>query len=134
MATVLLRRKLVNLYCSLEKAEQAEFRNILLNQYVNEKLLSIQRGIANLIGLLLPAVELKNWPELQGLLDQAIRSDPNSVATFVLLNCLLYHFKAPKELQAYLFNALKVPNLLDEAIKCVTAVAETQDVDQSLAI
>ena len=59
-------------------------------------MLPIQRGIATLIGLLLPVVELKNWVELQTLLDQAIQSDPNSVATFVLLNCLLYHFKPPK--------------------------------------
>ena len=62
MSTVLLRRNLVNLFCNLEEAEKLEFRNILLNQYINEKVLPIQRGIANLIGLLLPVVELKNWP------------------------------------------------------------------------
>lgn len=134
MSTVLLRRNLVNLFCNLEEPEKTEFKNILLNQYINEKVLPIQRGIANLIGILLPVVELKNWPELQSLLDQALQSDPHSIATFVLLNCLLYHFKAPQQLNNYLFNALKVPNLVDEAIKCVTAVAETQDIDQTLAI
>ena len=68
------------------------------------------------------------------MLEQAIQSAPNSVATFVLLNCLLYHFKPPKELYAYLLNALQVPNLIDEALKCIMAVAETQDVDESVAI
>ena len=56
MSTVLLRRNLVNLFCSLEEAEKNEFKNILLNQYINEKVLPIQRGIANLVGILLPVV------------------------------------------------------------------------------
>ena len=73
--------------------------------------MAIQRGIALIIGVLLPVIELKNWVSLQNLLDEAVKSAPNSVATFVLLNCLLYHFTPPKELYAYLFNALKVPNL-----------------------
>ena len=64
MSTVLLRRNLVNLFCSLDEPAKAEFKNILLTQYINEKMLPIQRGIANLIGLLLPVVELKNWPDL----------------------------------------------------------------------
>jgi hypothetical protein len=50
------------------------------------------------------------------------------------LNSLLYHFKPPKELYLYLFNALKMEKLVDEAIKCVNAVAETQDIDPSFAI
>lgn len=134
MSTILLKRNLVNLFCTLEEAEKAEFKNILLNQYISEKVLPIQKGVAHLIGMLLPVVELKNWAELQSLLDQALQSDPHSVSTLILLNCLLYHFKAPKELNNYLFNALKQPNLVDEAIKCVVAVVESQDVDQTIAI
>ena len=123
MATVLLKRNLVNLYSNLEPHEQVEFRNLLLNQYVKESMLVIQRGIATLIGILLPIVELKNWPELQQLLDQAIQSAPDSVATFVLLNNLLYHFKPPKEIYPYLFNALESPNLAEEVMKCILSVA-----------
>lgn len=96
MATVLLKRNLINLYSSLEANEMIDFRAMLLRQYVSENILVIQRGIATLIGLLLPVVELDNWSELKNLLDEALRSAPESVATFVLLNCLLYHFKPPK--------------------------------------
>lgn len=94
----------------------------------------IQKGIAALVSILLPIVEIKNWLELQQLLDQAIKSAPDSAATFVLLNSILYHFKAPKELYSYLLNALKTPHLADEAIKCVTSVVESQDIDGSFAI
>jgi hypothetical protein len=59
-----------------------------------------------LISILLPVVEIKNWIELQQLLDQAIQSSPNSTATFVLLNSILYHFKPPAGLYNYLLNAL----------------------------
>lgn len=96
MAAVLLKRNLVNLYSALAPQEQAEFRQILLGQYVKEPSLLVQKGIATLISILLPIVEIKNWGELQQLLDQAIKSAPNSAATFVLLNSILYHFKAPK--------------------------------------
>lgn len=96
MSTVLLKRNLVNLYVALTQPEKAEFRALLVNQYVREPSIAIQRGIATLIGILLPVVELKNWVELQKLLDQAVQSAPDSVATFVLLNCLLYHFRPPK--------------------------------------
>ena len=113
MSTVLLKRNLVNLYMGLEENEKAEFRTLLLNKYIHENSISIQRGIATLIGMLLPIVELKNWVELQKLLDEAVQSAPHSIATFVLLDCLLSHFKPPKELYAYLFNALKVPNLVE---------------------
>jgi hypothetical protein len=96
MAAVLLKRNLINLYSTLSPAEQAEFRQILLSQYIKEPSLLVQKGIATLISILLPVVEIKNWGELQQLLDQAIKSAPNSAATFVLLNSILYHFKAPK--------------------------------------
>ena len=58
-------------------------------------------------------IGLDNWAELKNLLDEAVRSAPNSAATFVLLNSLLYHFKPPKELYGYLINALKIPNLVE---------------------
>jgi hypothetical protein len=134
MATVLLKRNLVNLYGNLSPEEQKQFRDLLLSQYIKETHLLIQKGIATLISILLPIVEIKNWVELQTLLDEAIRSAPESAATFVLLNSLLYHFKPPKELYIYLFNALKMEKLVDEAIKCVNAVVETQDIDPSFAI
>lgn len=76
MATVLLRRNLVNLYGNLTPQEQAEFRNLLITQYIRDSQLLIQKGIATLIGILLPIVELKNWAELQALLEQAIKSAP----------------------------------------------------------
>lgn len=69
MSTVLLKRNIVNLYMALEEAEKTEFRALLLNQYAKENSIAIQRGIATLIGLLLPVVELKNWDELKRLLD-----------------------------------------------------------------
>jgi len=56
---------------------------------------------------------LKNWVDLQNLLDQAVSTASHEVATFVLLNCLLYHFKPDKSLYVYLFNALKVPKLVN---------------------
>jgi len=96
MAAVLLKRNLVNLYSALSVPEQAEFRQVILSQYIKEPSLLVQKGIATLISILLPIVEIKNWGELQQLLDQAIKSAPNSAATFVLLNSILYHFKAPK--------------------------------------
>ena len=96
MATVLLKRNIVNLYENLNEQEKAEFRNLLLNQYIKEQHLLIQRGIATLISHLLPVVQIKNWPELQQLLDEALKAAPNSAATFVLINSILYHFKAPK--------------------------------------
>lgn len=61
MATVLLKRNLVALYSGLTAQEQAEFRSLLLAQYVKENQLLIQRGIATLISMLLPVVEIKNW-------------------------------------------------------------------------
>lgn len=134
MATVLLKRNLVNLYSGLNPQEQAEFRSLLLSQYVKEPHLLIQRGIATLISLLLPVVDIKNWLELQQLLDQAIKSAPDSAATFVLLNSILYHFKAPAELYNYILNALLDPRLVEEAIKCVVSVVESQDVDPSFAV
>ena len=96
MAAVLLKRNLVNLYSGLNITEQGEFRQVLLSQYIKEPSLLVQKGIATLISILLPIVEIKNWSELQQLLDQAVKSAPNSAATFVLLNSILYHFKAPK--------------------------------------
>lgn len=93
-----------------------------MTQYIKEQHLLIQKGIATLISLLLPVVEIKNWVELQQLLDEAMKAAPDSAATFVLLNSILYHFKAPKELYSFLLNALKTPNLVDEAIKCVNSV------------
>lgn len=45
----------------LEENEKTEFRSVLLNQYIKENSIVIQKGIATLIGLLLPVVELKNW-------------------------------------------------------------------------
>ena len=72
--------------------------------------------------------------ELQQLLDQAIQSSPNSTATFVLLNSILYHFKPPAGLYTYLLNALLNEKLAEEAIKCVVAVVETQDIDPAFAI
>jgi hypothetical protein len=56
MATILLKRNLVKLYSEFESHEQIEFRNLLLNQYVKESMIAIQRGIAMLIGMLLPIV------------------------------------------------------------------------------
>ncbi len=134
MATVLLKRNLINLYESLSAEEKAEFRNLLLSQYIKEQSLLIQKGLANLVSILLPVVEIKNWVELQQLLDQALKSAPESAATFVLLNSILYHFKAPKELYIYLLNALKAPHLTEEVIKCVASVVESQDIDASFAI
>jgi hypothetical protein len=134
MATVLLKRNLVNLYEALNQQEKAEFRNLLLSQYIKETSLLIQRGIATLISLLLPVVEIKNWAELQQLLDQALQSAPESAATFVLINSILYHFKAPRELYSFLLNALRTPSLVEEAIKCVNSVVESQDIDGSLAV
>jgi hypothetical protein len=61
MATVLLKRNVVALYSGLGIQEQAEFRGLLLAQYVKENQLLIQRGIATLISMLLPIVEIKNW-------------------------------------------------------------------------
>lgn len=61
MSTVLLKRNIVNLYMGLEENEKTEFRSVLLNQYIKENSIVIQKGIATLIGLLLPVVELKNW-------------------------------------------------------------------------
>jgi hypothetical protein len=134
MATVLLKRNLVNLYENLNPTEKAEFRNLILSQYIKETHLLIQKGIASLISILLPVVDIKNWTELQQLLDEALKSAPNSAATFVLLNSILYHFKAPKELYVFLLNSLKTPNLVEEAIKCVNSVVESQDIDASLAV
>lgn len=134
MAAVLLKRNLINLYEGLNTEEKTEFRNLLLTHYIKETSLLIHKGIATLISILLPIVEITNWVELQQLLDQAIKSAPDSAATFVLLNSILYHFKAPKELYSYLLNALKTPHLADEAIKCVTSVVESQDIDGSFAI
>lgn len=113
MATILLKRNLVNLYEGLTDPEKTEFRGLLLSQYIKETSLLIQKGIATLISILLPLVDIKNWLELQQLLDEAIKSAPESAATFVLLNSILYHFKAPKELYAFLLNSLKVPNLVE---------------------
>ncbi len=134
MAAVLLKRNLINLYENLNPAEKTEFRNLLLSHYIKETSLLVQKSIANLISILLPVVEIKNWLELQQLLDQAVKSSPDSAATFVLLNSILYHFKAPKELFTYLLNALKTPHLAEEAIKCVTSVVESQDIDASFAV
>lgn len=61
MAAVLLKRNLVNLYSGLSEPEQAEFKGLLLSQYVKEQNLLIQKGIATLISILLPIVEIKNW-------------------------------------------------------------------------
>jgi len=68
------------------------------------------------------------------LLDQAIQSAPDSAATFVLLNSILYHFKPPAALYNYLLNALLNEKLAEEAIKCVVAVVETQDSDPGFAV
>lgn len=76
MSTVLLKRNLVNLYGNLSADEQKQFRDLLLSQYIKETHLLIQKGIATLISILLPIVEIKNWLELQTLLDEAIRSAP----------------------------------------------------------
>lgn len=76
MATVLLKRNLVNLYGNLSAEEQKQFRDLLLSQYIKEAHLLVQKGIATLISILLPIVEIKNWIELQNLLDEAIRSAP----------------------------------------------------------
>ena len=67
---------MVNLYGNLSADEQKEFRGLLLRRYIEETHLLVQKGIATLVGLLLPVVELKNWPELQLLVDEAIRSAP----------------------------------------------------------
>lgn len=56
MSTVLMKRNLVNLYVGLNQAEHAEFRALLVNQYIRESSIVIQRGIATLIGILLPVV------------------------------------------------------------------------------
>ena len=61
MATVLLKRNLVNLYENLNPTEKGEFRNLLLSQYIKETHLLIQKGIASLISILLPIVDIKNW-------------------------------------------------------------------------
>jgi hypothetical protein len=76
MATVLLKRNLVNLYGNISLEEQKQFRDLLLGQYIKETHLLVQKGIATLISILLPIVEIKNWVELQSLLDEAIRSAP----------------------------------------------------------
>ena len=112
MASVLLKKNLVNLYEMLTPEEKGEFRNLLLGQYIKEQHLPIQKGIATLISLLLPVVQIKNWTELQQLLDEALKAAPNNAATFVLLNSILSHFKPPKELYSFLLNALKTPNLV----------------------
>lgn len=56
MATVLLKRNLVNLYEGLSVDEKKEFRSLLLQQYAKETHLLVQRGIATLISILLPIV------------------------------------------------------------------------------
>lgn len=61
MAAVLLKRNLINLYEGLTTEEKAEFRNLLLSHYIKETSLLIQKGIATLISILLPIVEIKNW-------------------------------------------------------------------------
>lgn len=76
MAAVLLKRNLINLYEGLSVEEKAEFRSLLLQQYAKEPHLLVQRGIATLISILLPVVEIKNWVELQQLLDTAVQSAP----------------------------------------------------------
>lgn len=76
MAAVLLKRNLINLYEGLSVEEKAEFRSLLLQQYAKEPHLLVQRGIANLISILLPVVEIKNWVDLQQLLDSAVQSAP----------------------------------------------------------
>ncbi len=84
----------------------------MLNQYIKEGSLLIQKSIATLISILLPIVDIHKWAELQQLLDGAIQTAPNSAATFVLLNSILYHFKAPQPLLMYILNALKIENLV----------------------
>ena len=56
------------------------------------------------------------------------------MATFVLLNHILYHFESPKELNAYLLTALENPQLAEEAMKCMVAICESHSVDQQIAI
>jgi hypothetical protein len=56
MATVLLKRNLVNLYGNITPEEQKLFRNLLLSQYIKETHLLVQKGIATLVSILLPIV------------------------------------------------------------------------------
>lgn len=62
-----------------------------------------------------------------------MKSAPESVATFLLLNNILYHFKASPQIYQYLLNALSNPRLAEEAMRCVVAVAESQDIDPAFA-
>lgn len=62
LVTVLLTSNLINLYNGLTPAEQLEFRTLLLTQFNNEKSLNVQKGIGSLVGMLVPVVELSNWP------------------------------------------------------------------------
>jgi hypothetical protein len=64
-----------------------------------------------LIGILLPIIELKNWQDLQILFEQTLSKAPNSVATLVLLQGLLYHFNPPQAIINYLIQSLNVENL-----------------------
>ena len=109
MAAVLLKRNLVQLYGGLPAEQQLEFRNVLLQRYVEEPQMLVKRSIAVLVGVLMPAVGVSKWPELQQLLEQALQTSPDSKATFVLLNSVVPHMKPPPTLFQYLLKALATP-------------------------
>jgi hypothetical protein len=56
MATVLLKANIVNLYLELTENERIEFRSLLLTRFTAEPSIAVQKGIATLIGYLLPVV------------------------------------------------------------------------------
>lgn len=84
-----------------------------MNQYVKEPNLRVQKGIGILIGSLVSVVQFNKWPELKNLLEQALMSAPESPATLILLNTLLYHFTPPDQLYDYLLKAMGNPNLTE---------------------
>jgi hypothetical protein len=99
----------------------------LLHQFNADKSLNIQKGIGNLVGQLLPVIELKNWPELQQMFEHNLAKTPDSPATLVLLYSLLYHFTPPPIINSYLIKCLQQEKLIDYALKCLVAIVESQD-------
>ena len=60
-----LRKIICNLWVRLQPNDQAQAKQLLLTQYINEPVTAVKRAISNVIGslskLLIPN---KEWPEL----------------------------------------------------------------------
>lgn len=65
LACVYLRKIICNLWVQLQPNDQAQAKQLLLTQYINEPVTAVKRAISNVIGslskLLIPN---KEWPEL----------------------------------------------------------------------